>query len=377
MRLGRTTYLSIAFALSSASMFSCLHAADPAPAPVTRGSGPPEKIEFSQSSSTAPKIPRPGVKDDDILNRFGNVPEISGRQGPDFAAPPAVQQRPTLPSKAAAEKLLKEWDRKKNWAVPGAQEREEVDPLAPNNDMEKGLLGEKPSGLMERFINGDESKTKQGQQHQGGPTRLRDLDRDRDRTNNKFNTSGRKDREDAEVDERDPRKDPNDNSESNGLAEFNLKSFIRQQNQPTFLNNEMPKASQLFRSNFGNGPGYRDPSIERAKERERDAARAAEFNQILRPRTTFAGVNDPINSPDLTRRELNPITPRSTVDSGGPGSSPFSVQASPASRIQENNILGVTGPAASSISSPISAPAPRIDATRAHQIIIEPPRRPF
>jgi hypothetical protein len=378
MRSGRTTFLKIAVAFSSAAIFSCLHAAD---APARSTNAAPEKIEFSRTTSTTPGIPRPGSRTDDLLERYGNVRENTGNKGPDFAVPSAPTT-PILPSKAAAEKLLKEWDKKRNWAVPGAQDQdsESANPLEKTDDPEKELSGENRDGVMERYLKGElKSKDK----NPNAP-RLRDLDRDRDRTNNRVNDGsgkGRKDRDDADdKDENDKSRDPNDNKDSNGLADFNLKRFLQQQNQPNFLNTELPKASQMFRSDFGARPGYREDR-ERAQTRERDAARSAEFMQILKPRTggaTFVGVgggvNDPINSPDLTRREMNPITPRVTEGSTL-GSSPFATPpASPASRIQENNMFGVTGPAAAaSITPPIVAPPAQ--EIRARPIVIEPPRR--
>ena len=134
----------------------------------------------------------------------------------------------------------------------------------------------------------------------------------------------------------------------------------------------------MFRAgNFGNPAAMRSPSEERAKERELDAKRAADFMQILKPRTpgsAFAatGVNDPINSPDLTRREMNPVLPQMTDGTrSGFGAPP----PSPASRIQDNNMFGVTGPSASSITPTVTAPLTRPEPSRNRSIVIEPPRR--
>jgi len=373
--------VTIAFALSSAATFSCLHAADPALKAAPTGA--PEKIEFSGASSTAPKIPRPGVKTEDLLERYGNVREPVGGDSPAVAIPPPMSTGPTMQSKAAAERLMRDWDLKKNWLVPGAREEREHDALKrleQSSDSEKDLLSDKREGIMERFLKSENPSDKAKTQ---GPIRSRDLRgdfvRDRDRDSNKLNmgpTRAGQFTDDKEKDENDPRRDPNDNKESNGLADFNLKKFIRDQNAPNFLNNELPKANQLFRATtFGNPNAYRDPDVERTKQRERDAVRSAEFMQILRPHATpgFAGVNDPINSPDLSRREMNPITPQMS-GSSGPNASPFTGASSPSSRIQDNAMFGVTGPAASSITPSVSAPLPRPE-PRARAVVIEPPRR--
>ena len=279
-------------------------------------------------------------------------------------------------SRTAAEKYMREWDKKKNWAIPPGEDDSDGDPFGkPEEKQDDDLMtSERPKGRMEQFMSGEESKSKTSSQ-----SRLRDLDRDTDRRNNRDFDSrdrdGRDDRDDrARKDENSPR-DPNDNSESNGLAEFNLKNFIRQQNgMPTFMkDNPLPRASQLFRSEMGNALDQRQ-LVERQKA-QRDA-RAAEFNQMIKPRLpgSFVGPSDPINAPDLTRREINPITPRS-FDSGPSERASFGTPApSPVSRIQENNMLGVTGPAASSAPA-VTAPLPRPDNTRSRQIIIDAPRR--
>src|SRR5215213_7513343 len=179
MRSGRTTFLKVAFAFSSAVAILTLHAADPAPAGAPAGQ--PEKIEFSRSSSTTPKIPRPGFKNDDFLSRYGNVRDSGAAPTPNVSIAPQSSIQ-TLPSKAAAEKLLKEWDRKKNWLVPGADEIEKKDPFGEKLDPEKELAGDKPEGLTERYLKGEEPKKNKSE----GPQRLRDLDRDRDKTNNRM-----------------------------------------------------------------------------------------------------------------------------------------------------------------------------------------------
>src|SRR2546423_1799579 len=115
MRSRRTNFLKIAFVLSSAAAFSSLLAADSAPAP--------ENIEFSRASPTTPKVPRPGQKNEDLATRFGNVRDSGGGQGGEMQAP--MDPGPVVPSRAAAEKMLQEWDKKKNWLVPGAQD---IDP---------------------------------------------------------------------------------------------------------------------------------------------------------------------------------------------------------------------------------------------------------
>src|SRR5690349_10346440 len=120
MRSGRKSILKIAFAFASAATFSCVYAAEsPAKAPPAQ----PEKIEFSGASSTTPKIPRPNFKkDEDLLGRYGNVRESSAPAPEVSVAPPSTST--VMPSKAAAEKMLREWDKKRNWLVPGAQETE-------------------------------------------------------------------------------------------------------------------------------------------------------------------------------------------------------------------------------------------------------------
>jgi hypothetical protein len=384
MRSPRTTFLKIAFVFSSAAALSCSQAADSQPSSSAPRPGIPEKIEFSGSSSTTPRVPRPGQKDEnkELLNKSGNVPDTIVR--PELSVHSPGSGSVTMPSKAAVEKMMEKWDKQKNWLVPGAQDKEtDEDPfkqLEPQNDPEKKLLsGDKREGVMERFIRGENPKNKT---QSDAPNRVRDLDRDRDRSNNRFERAD-KDRSENKDENEDERPDRNDNSQSNGLAEFDLKRFIRQQDQPNFLNSELPKASQLFRSgNIGNPQTYRDPIADRAKERELDAKRAADFMQLLKPRTSgsalagTAGINDPINSPDLTRREMNPVLPQMR-DSGLGGGSFGAPPPSPASRIQENNLFGVTGPAASSITPTISAPLPRPEPARNRSVVIEPPRRIF
>jgi hypothetical protein len=368
MRSGGTSLLKIGFALCSVTAFSSLSAAESAPAPAPAAA--PEKIEFSRSSS-APKVPRPGTGNENRLERFGNIPD-RGSQAPDLSPPMAPPSSGVLPSRAATEKFLIEWDKKKNWAVPGEEEDAAANAFAKSDEKKEDGFGEdKPKTRMEQFLVGaEESKRKTP-----GPTRLRDLDRDNDRRDNRTLTSlDRIDKRDDRKDDGSPR-DPNDNSESNGLAEFNLKNFIRQQNgMPTFLkDNPMPRASQLFRPEVNNN-AFDARQLER--DRTQRDARAAEFNQLIKPRLpgTFAGPSDPINAPDLTRREINPITPRSFDGSSERAS--FGVPPpSPASRIQDNNMFGVTGPAASSASPAVSAPLPRPDNTRSRQIIIEAPKR--
>lgn len=289
-------------------------------------------------------------------------------------------QTPMLPpqnmlSRAAAEKFLIEWDKKRNWAVPAGEDEQDVDyPLARRNEKEDEFgTSDRPKSRMEQFLTGED----ESRRRTPGQSRLRDLDRDSDRRDNRsLNSRDRDDLRDDRKDEKDPR-DPNDNSESNGLAEFNLKNFIRQQNgMPTsFLkDNPMPRASQLFRPEIGSNAF---DQRQRERERAQRDARAAEFNQMIKPRLpgTLAGPSDPINAPDLTRREVNPITPRS-FDSSPSERPSFGVPPpSPASRIQDNNMLGVTGPAASSAAPAVSAPLPRPDNTRSRQIVIEAPRR--
>jgi hypothetical protein len=280
------------------------------------------------------------------------------------------------PSKAAAEKMLLEWDKRKNWAVPGAQEM--TDPseaFTRDKDKDKDrddLLSDKPKGVMDKFLDGDNvRKNKDGQQ------RLRDLNQDGNGGDNSNDSTDdrRRDRNSDDKNDRD-RRDSNEPAEAGDLATFNLKSFIRQQNQPNFLNDTaLPKASQMFRSEIGSGPDTRQLDRDKAQHDQR----AAEFLQILKPRTstTFVGANDPINSPDLSRREMNPITPR-PIESSGISRSPFTPPpSSPASRISDNNMFGVTGPAASSLSPGIETPLPRPESTRVQPIVIEAPKRPF
>jgi len=377
MGCGGTTFLAVAFAFSTAAVFSCLQAADSAPAPAAPRAGAPENIQFSRSTSASATIPRPGLRDEkkELLNKSGNVPEGIGPTGPDVSIPSSASLNTAVPNKAMMDKMLKKLDKDRNWLVPGAQELEQEDPfkqLEQQNDPERALTGEKREGVMERFVRGENSKTKTQ-----GPNRLRDLDRDRDRANNRMNRDGKdgSDGKDDKGDERDEVK--NENSQSNGLADFDLKRFIRQQDQPNFLNSELPKASQMFRAgNFGNPATMRESSLDR-KEREMDAKRSADFMQILKPRTPgfagTAGVNDPINSPDLTRREMNPVLPQ--MGDSGAARSPFSGPTPPSSRMQDNNMFGVTGPAASSITPTFTPPVPRPEPGRTRSVVIEPPRR--
>jgi len=212
---------------------------------------------------------------------------------------------------------------------------------------------------------------------------LRDRDRDRDRRDNRNLDSKDKDAKSNDRDDDDRRRDPKDANESNGLAEFNLKNFIHQQDrEQTFLkDNQLPKASQLFRTEIG-VPETRQ-QIER--ERTQRETRSAEFMQMLKPRgsgggggTGFAGVNDPINSPDLSRREMNPIMPRA-MEPSAMSRSPFATPpSSPSARIQENSMFGMAGPAAASSVAPIvNTPLPRSETIPSRNIIIEPPKRAF
>jgi hypothetical protein len=364
MRSGRTAFLKIAFALCGAGAVSFLRAADSAPAPAAA----PEKIEFSGASSTSPKVPRPGAKNDELLNRFGNVREVAP-MAPDMGVPMTTVN--AAPSRAAAEKMMREWDKKRNWMFPEAQEMTDASQAFTKKDDDKDLdpLGEKPKTVTERFFEGDsKSKTE-------GPKRLRDLDDDRQ--DNLNSNSNNRDRNLGDRDDKKDRRDPNEAPEANGLAEFNLKNFIRQQDgQETFLkDNPLPRASELFRSEIGAAPQLRKLEKQRA-ERE---ARAADFMQILKPRSTggFSGVNDPINSPDLSGRAMNPVTPRPLESAIT--RSPFAAPPStPAARIQENNMFGVTGPAAAVGAAPIvNNPLPRPEPIPSRQIVIEPPKRPF
>ncbi|HUS37743.1 MAG TPA: hypothetical protein VM680_20505 [Verrucomicrobiae bacterium] len=368
MRSGSTSLLKIAFALSSAAAFSCLRAAESAPAAAPA----PEKIEFSRASSTTPKIPRPGAQNEERLNGFGNVFDKAS-QAPTEMMMPAVPGGGVL-SRSAAEKYLREWDKKKNWAIPGGVDEKDTDPFAKADDKKDDdlMTSDRPKSRMEQFMSGEESKRKTP-----GQARLRDLDRDTDRRNNRsFDSKDRDKRDDRDRNDDNSPRDPNDNSESNGLAEFNLKNFIRQQNgMPTFMkDNPMPRASQLFRSDVG---GALDQRLAVEREKAQRDARAAEFSQMIKPRLpgSFVGSSDPINAPDLTRREINPITPRS-FDSGPSERPSFGMPApSPASRIQDNNMLGVTGPAAAAGAPAITAPLPRPDNTRSRQIVIDAPRK--
>ena len=370
MRSARTNFLTIAFVLSSATAFPVLRAAESAP---TAAAAAPEKIEFSRSTSTAPKIPRPGLKNDDRLKNYGNVQD--GPKGPEFL-PPVVPNTAVIPSKAAAKKLLEEWDRKKNWAVPTDHDKDSQDPLDEvDKPSEDNLTGpEKPKSVMAEFVTGESDPKKKT----SGQSRSRDLDRNKDRRDNRLQLDDRDrdpdDRRDDNNDRDDRDRDPNDNSDSNGLAAFNLKKFIREQNgMSAFKDQQLPRAAQLFRSEIGNNSVS---SAQLEKDRADRQARSDEFMQMLKPRATgsFAG-GDPVNAPDLTRREANPVTPRSLDSSSEISRSPFNGPSqSPASRIQDNAMLGVTGPA-SSLTPAVSAPAPRpVDPTR-RQIVIDAPRR--
>ena len=373
MRSARTNFLTIAFVLSSATAVLVLRAAESAPAAAAPA---PEKIEFSRSTSTTPKIPRPGLKTDDRFKNYGNVQD--GPKGPEFL-PPVVPNTAVLPSKAAAKKLLEEWDRKKNWAVPTDNDADSQDPLDEvDKPSEDNLTGpEKPKSVMAEFVTGGSDSKRRV----SGQSRSRDLDRDTNRRDNRLQMNDldrdrdRDDRRDENDDSNDRDRDPNDNSESNGLAAFNLKKFIREQNgMSAFKDQQLPRAAQLFRSEIGNN-SMNPAQLE--KDRADRQARSAEFMQMLKPRASgsFAG-NDPVNAPDLTRREANPVTPRPLESSSQISRSPFNGPSeSPASRIQDNAIFGVTGPAASSVSPALSAPAPRpVDQTR-RQIVIDAPRR--
>jgi hypothetical protein len=373
MRSGRTTFLGFAFVLCGAAAYPGLRAADSAPAPAPVAA--PEKIEFSRSSSTTPRVPRPGEKSDDLVKRFGNVREGVGGGGTEFQAPMAPV--PAMPSKAAAEKMLRDWDKKKNWLVPGAQDTDPNDPLAAVQKAGKDWTRtEKEETVMERYFNGRDSKKKAADQ-----SREHDLDDSRDNpSDGNANPNDRYRNSKKKEEDGDSRRDPNDNSESNGLAEFNLKNFIRQQSgqQPFVKDNLLPKSSQLFRADFANRANAADRA--RTQDKEKEAARSAEFMQMLKPRGSagaFVGANDPIiNAPDLTRKEMNPVTP-SPSEASTLGRSPFATApSSPAARMQENNMFGAIGPAAASGMAPsINTPLPRVD-TRPRPIVIEPPKRP-
>src|ERR1051325_10312016 len=142
MRSGRVTFLKIALALCGAAV-SFLHAAD-STQPSTPAAAP-EKIEFSRGSSTSAKVPRPGVKTDDLLNRFGNVRETTPPPT-DFQVPMAPQN--AMPTRAATEKMLRELDKKKNWAVPTRQDdSDSLSPLSKKDEDTNDPLAEKPKGV--------------------------------------------------------------------------------------------------------------------------------------------------------------------------------------------------------------------------------------
>jgi len=345
-----------------------LLAAEPQLPPSKRNAPKGQQIEFSSVSSTAPELPKPAPRAAELQNRQGFVKDNNeSGANPGSATPPPAQ--PPAMSKALADRMLQQLDRRKNWMVPGAQDAELSGMMSEwmkqgfeKNDKETD--DEKKESVMERFLKGTDQKNKRrNDQSRGGPDDRKDNDNSRD--DDAFSNSKR---------------DPKSESPS-GVSDFSLKGALTSEHRKEgFAPREMSRQN-MFRPDFNqeNRTGR-----ERELAKEREATRAAEFQQLLRPRSaspTFSSITDPINSaPDLTRREFNPTLPRISEPAPRPEASSFGAPQLPRSYgAQDRGLFGVTVPSAPSF-SPAQAPAPQLPATTfrpSTSIILEPPKRPY
>lgn len=360
MRIFSATVLRLAAPLLGAAL-SLAHAAEK------------EKIEFS-GEVNKPATPKAGPRLDEIEGRLGNI-NSGGGIDPSGGAPLVPPTAPTL-NKRALEKLLLDYDKKKNWMVPGAQE---IGADLSKSKWEKagmGLEEEKEKPVLEKFFEGDKKRTRDGRGLNSKDPERDELDADPDNLELNTDDFGKKSSA-TEI-------------EANGFKDFNLKSYLnpgqteRSSTEP-FVgrpDNSLRNFQAIGQERFDN----------RRAEREKEAARSAEFEQMIKPRgggpTIGAGAGsaslfrDPINSqPDITRRELNPVSPLSTPGSDN-ASRAFNLPSPRPSGITDSSMFGIASPAAaaSSITPSFAPPAstPIIQGNFAPgSIILERPKRPF
>ena len=331
--------------------------------PSKRNAPKGQRLEFSAASSTAPELPKPTPRATELQNRQAigsdSAPPVNG------IATIAPSQAPQV-SRALAERMLQQLDRRKNWMVPGAQDAE-FDGMI-SDWMKQGFDKngketdeEKNESVMERFLKGSNEKNKSQQKHRLGEQ-------------NDPNSQNDNSRDEKGLSNRDPKV-----QETTGLADFSLKSALSADRKDGFAPMEMNRQN-MFRNDFN--PDNRT-GRERELAREREATRAAEFQQLISPRSggaTFSSITDPINSaPDLTRREINPILPRAAEPAARPEGNAFGApQPARSFGAQDRGLFGVTvpttpnfnpTPAAPPVSAPIFRPAT--------SIILEPPKRPY
>lgn len=335
---------------------------------------PTEKIEFSRSS-TSSSTPRPTKRLNSAEDRLGiNSGETvqRGPSQPDFGAnAPAPAMGPT---KEQAERMFEYMDRKRNWLVPGASELmtpEKAFAKEGRKKEENLMFMKRSEGVLQRYLNSDrENKEKEGESETGD----KDRPRERDRRDNKDENSSR-----LEMTSRDKNHHDDPDAESNGIREFDLRAYLRPGGG---LRNELreeeniPKAFQSMRAEL---PGRdRAPDRDKAAAAEREAQRTAEFQELIRPRglgqKVGAALPDPVQGPDLTRRDLNPITPRAPLTANKTEITPPSVS----SKIQDTRMFGVAAPTAASIAAPVTvAPQITAPAQRPASVIIEHPKKIF
>lgn len=324
-----------------------------------------EKIEFS-GGATKPVVPKPGEKFEDLEGRLGPARGGGGPAG-GFDLGGGAPQAPAL-NKRAVERLLIEFDKKKNWMVPGAQDRDDSTSL---DSEDVSLLDKKPSTVLQKFFEKADSKTRSNQGlNSKDPERETDDDSpDNADPDNEFSDSKR---------EPEP--------EANGFRDFNLRSYLNPgQTQRSSTDPFIGRPDSNLQRSLQNFGAERTLESNRRTEQEKEAARAAEFQQLIRPRSGGAVlpsvIPDPINSQaDATRRELNPVNPLSSPRS----ESVLRDFNAPATRgsIGDSGMFGFAAPAAaaSSVTPAFTPPAatPVFQGTFAPgSIIHERPKRPF
>jgi hypothetical protein len=346
-----------------------LFGAEPQLPPSKRNAPKRETIEFS--TSTSPTLPKPTTRVEELQNRpsLGSQNEGGANMGPAPASIAPVPQ-PAQMNKALAERMLQDLDRRKNWMVPGAQDTDLHSVMG--DWMSKGFEQNTPSGekknesVMERFLKGNDTKSRThrnpGSKESDSPFGDRKTDNELDQNRSLF----------------DPRTKDN---EAKGISDFNLQGVLSSGIRTDFGRTEL-KALEGFRSEYGQDA---DRSL-RNKElaREREVLRSAEFQKLIQPRDpsmspVFSGIPDPINSPDLTRRDLNPILPRAS-EPLRTESTPFGAPPGGGFRRTDSGMFGVATPASPAF-APTPPPAPQISVTPGYKpsmsIILEAPKRQF
>lgn len=326
-----------------------------------------EKIEFS-GGATRPVLSKPGEKFEDLDGRLGPERGSGPAPGPDFGS--VGPQAPAL-NKKVVDKLLLEYDKKKNWMVPGAQEQEDSTAL----DHEEIGLVEKgaPKTVLEKFFEKADSKTKRSQ-----GLSSKDPERESD--------DDTRDNNDPDKD-LDSKRERDIEPESNGFRDFNLRSYLNPgQTQRGSTDPFIGRPDSGLQRSLQTLGADRTMESNRRTQQEKEAARAAEFQQLIRPRSGGAtlpnALPDPINSQaDATRRELNPVSPLSSSRSESVLRE-FNSPATRSSPISDSGMFGIAAPpsAASSITPAFTPPAagPALQGAFAPgSIIHERPKRPF